>query len=101
MRPLRRDSFEWILGSTLIIQIVLQALANVAVVTAMVPPKGVPHPVISYGGTNLLVNVICVGLIVGLSRPRPVPAGPTVEERQTGEECDQQVNLNEHLCPTS
>ena len=39
MRPLRRDSFEWILGSTLVIQIVLQALANVAVVTAMVPPE--------------------------------------------------------------
>jgi len=68
MRPLPRGSFEWILGSTLVIQIVLQALANVAVVTAMVPPKGVPHPFISYGGTNLLVNTVAVGIIVGLSR---------------------------------
>ncbi|MEZ6124574.1 MAG: putative peptidoglycan glycosyltransferase FtsW [Planctomycetaceae bacterium] len=68
MRPLPRDSFEWILGTTLVIQMVFQALANVAVVTAMVPPKGVPHPFISYGGTNLLVNVVTVGLIVGLSR---------------------------------
>lgn len=57
LRRLPRDSFEWILGSTLVIQIALQALANVAVVTAMVPPKGVPHPFVSYGGTNLLVNV--------------------------------------------
>lgn len=69
LRPLKRDSFEWIFGSTLVIQVVLQALANVAVVTAMVPPKGVPHPFISYGGTNLLVNVVAVGLIVGVSRP--------------------------------
>lgn len=68
MRPVPRLSFEWILGSTLVIQIVVQALANVAVVTAMVPPKGVPHPFISYGGTNLLVNIVAVGLIVGLSR---------------------------------
>lgn len=68
MRRLPRLSFEWILGSTLVIQIVLQALANVAVVTAMVPPKGVPHPFISYGGTNLLVNTVAVGIIVGLSR---------------------------------
>jgi len=68
MRPLPRLSFEWILGSTLVIQIVLQALANVAVVTAMVPPKGVPHPFISYGGTNLLVNLVAVGLVIGLSR---------------------------------
>ena len=84
MRPLQRGSFEWILGSTLVIQIVLQALANVAVVTAMVPPKGVPHPFISYGGTNLLVNTVAVGLIVGLSRsassitqePLPIAAAP-------------------------
>lgn len=68
MRPMQRGSFEWILGSTLVIQIVLQALANVAVVTSMVPPKGVPHPFVSYGGTNLLVNTVAVGLIVGLSR---------------------------------
>jgi cell division protein FtsW len=98
MRPLRRDSFEWILGSTLVIQIVLQALANVAVVTAMVPPKGVPHPFISYGGTNLLVNIVSVGLIVGLSRQRPVPDGPTAEERQTDAERAKQLNSDESLC---
>ena len=78
LRPLRRDSFEWIFGSTLIIQIVLQALANVAVVTAMVPPKGVPHPFISYGGTNLLVNVVAVGLIVGLSRSESAARVPVI-----------------------
>lgn len=76
MRPLPRLSFEWILGSTLVIQIVLQALANVAVVTAMVPPKGVPHPFISYGGTNLLVNTVAVGIVVGLSRG----ASPAAEQ---------------------
>lgn len=68
LRNLPRMSFAYIFGSTLVIQMTLQALANVAVVTAMVPPKGVPHPFISYGGTNLLVNVTAVGLIVGLSR---------------------------------
>ena len=74
LERLRRDSFEWILGTTLVIQLVLQALLNVAVVTAMIPPKGVPHPFISYGGTNLLVSVVAVGLIVGLSRSRNEPA---------------------------
>ena len=68
LQHVRRDSFAWILGTTLLLQLVLQALANVAVVTAMVPPKGVPHPLISYGGTNLLVNVVAVGLIVAMAR---------------------------------
>ena len=68
LQHLRRDSFAWILGSTLVIQVVLQALANVAVVTAMIPPKGVPHPFISYGGTNLLVNLVAVGIVVAMAR---------------------------------
>jgi cell division protein FtsW len=50
------------------VQLLFQAMANIAVVTALVPPKGVPHPFISYGGTNLLVSLLAVGLIVGMSR---------------------------------
>ncbi len=68
LRHLPRTSFEWILGTTLLVQLLFQAMANIAVVTALVPPKGVPHPFISYGGTNLLVSLIAVGLIVGMSR---------------------------------
>lgn len=68
LRHLPRTSFEWILGTTLLLQLVLQAMANIAVVTALVPPKGVPHPFISYGGTNLLVSLTAIGLIVGMSR---------------------------------
>jgi cell division protein FtsW len=59
------DPFRWTLGMTLLTQLVIQAMANIAVVTALVPPKGVPHPFISYGGTNLLVSLVAVGLILG------------------------------------
>jgi len=68
LQHLPRTSFEWIFGTTLLLQLVLQAMANIAVVTALVPPKGVPHPFISYGGTNLLVSVTAIGLIIGMSR---------------------------------
>lgn len=68
LRHLPRTSFEWILGTTLLVQLLFQAMANIAVVTALVPPKGVPHPFISYGGTNLLVSLIAVGLLIGMSR---------------------------------
>ena len=54
-----------ITGTTLLTQLALQAMANIAVVTALVPPKGVPHPFISYGGTNLLVSLVAIGLILG------------------------------------
>lgn len=83
LRHLDRNSFEWVLGNTLLFQLVFQAFANVAVVTAMVPPKGVPHPFISYGGTNLLVNVIAVGLVIGLSRNGPPAIRPDRESAQS------------------
>ncbi|WP_166823346.1 FtsW/RodA/SpoVE family cell cycle protein [Thalassoroseus pseudoceratinae] len=61
-------SFSAIAGKTLIAQLVLQAAINVAVVTAMVPPKGIAHPLVSYGGSNLLVSFISVGLILSLTK---------------------------------
>lgn len=65
---LPRSSFSWIVGTALLTQLVLQAMANIAVVSALVPPKGVPHPFVSYGGTNLLTSLSAVGLVLGLAR---------------------------------
>ncbi len=68
LKHLPRTSFEWILGTALLLQLILQAMVNIAVVTALVPPKGVPHPFISFGGTNQLVSLTAIGLIIGMSR---------------------------------
>ena len=57
-------------GRALLIQLVTQAAVNMAVVTAMAPPKGIAHPLISYGGSSLLASVIALGMIVSLSRGR-------------------------------
>lgn len=43
-------------------------LLNLAVVLGTVPPKGVPMPFVSYGGSSLLVSFLCVGLLLNLSR---------------------------------
>jgi cell division protein FtsW len=40
---------------------------NIAVVTAMVPPKGIPHPLISYGGSNLVVSLAAIGVVLSLT----------------------------------
>lgn len=62
-----RGSFAHIAAFTLLVQVVLQAAINVAVVTAMVPPKGIPHPLVSYGGSNLVCTLVAIGLVVGLT----------------------------------
>jgi len=63
----RRTSFEYIAGVTLLTQVSLQAALNMAVVTAMAPTTGIPHPLISYGGSSLVVSIVTLGIIVSLA----------------------------------
>ena len=53
-------------GLTMVITV--SSLLNLAVVMGVVPPKGVPMPFISYGGSSLLASLLCVGLLLNLSR---------------------------------
>ncbi|TVQ98660.1 MAG: putative lipid II flippase FtsW [Desulfovibrionales bacterium] len=46
----------------------LGALLNMAVVLGVVPPKGVPMPFLSYGGSSLVMSLLCVGVLLNLSR---------------------------------
>ena len=46
----------------------LSCLLNLAVVMGVVPPKGVPMPFISYGGSSMVASLLCVGLLLNLSR---------------------------------
>lgn len=45
-----------------------QALANMGVVTGLLPNKGLPLPFISYGGSNLMLCLLCVGFLFNLQR---------------------------------
>jgi cell division protein FtsW len=65
---LERSSFAHNAAFILLTQMIFQVMLNVAVVTAMVPPKGIPHPLISYGGSNLVISLTCVGVVLSLTR---------------------------------
>jgi cell division protein FtsW len=60
-----------IVGFTWLTMLVAQAALNICVVTALAPPKGVSHPLLSYGGTSLLVSIVVVGAFLGVSREDP------------------------------
>lgn len=77
-------SFESTVAFSWLTMLVAQAALNVCVVTALVPPKGVSHPLVSYGGTSLLVSVAILGAFCGMTRgTRHIPGSP-VEAQFSG-----------------
>lgn len=54
------------LGLTCVI--VVPAIQNIAVTTAMLPNDGLPLPFVSYGGTSLVFSLAAVGMLVGIHR---------------------------------
>lgn len=63
-----RDDFGRLLAGGLSVLIGGQALLNMCVVTSSVPATGVPLPFISYGGSALVVGLVCVGILLSVSR---------------------------------
>jgi len=62
------DKFGMMLAVGLTVQIGLQALLNIAVVTNTIPNTGISLPFFSYGGTALTMQLIEMGIILNISR---------------------------------
>ena len=62
------DIFGFLLGSGLTLLVGFQAFINIGVVTSTLPNKGLPLPFISRGGTNLVVMLFCVGVLLSIAR---------------------------------
>lgn len=54
------------LGLTCVI--VVPAMQNIGVTTALLPNDGLPLPFVSYGGTSLIFSLAAVGMLVGIHR---------------------------------
>ncbi len=63
-----RDRFGVLLGFGIMIIIALQAAVNIGVTTSLLPNKGLPLPFISYGGSNLVFCLLCVGILINIYR---------------------------------
>ena len=68
--------FQFLVVTGCLLLICLQAIINFAVVTGLVPTKGMSLPFISAGGSNLLLMGLLVGIIINSARtwtrPRPL-----------------------------
>ncbi len=75
-----RDMFGTMLAAGITFLIGLQAFINIGVVTSALPNKGLALPFISYGGSNLLAMLACIGVLISVARqarePEIKPANP-------------------------
>lgn len=63
-----RDIFGKLLAVGITSIIVIPAMMNIGVCTAVLPNTGLPLPFISYGGTNMLFTLFAVGLLISIHR---------------------------------
>ena len=62
------DTFSGLLACGITTWLVVQALVNMMVVTALMPVTGIPLPFISAGGSALTINLAAVGILLSISR---------------------------------
>ncbi|MEG2044484.1 MAG: putative lipid II flippase FtsW [Clostridia bacterium] len=62
------DKFGALLVVGIIVQVAVQTLLNIAVVTNAIPPTGISLPFFSYGGTALTMLLAEMGIVLSVSR---------------------------------
>nr|WP_092074859.1 putative peptidoglycan glycosyltransferase FtsW [Dendrosporobacter quercicolus]NSL49000.1 cell division protein FtsW [Dendrosporobacter quercicolus DSM 1736]SDN17257.1 cell division protein FtsW [Dendrosporobacter quercicolus] len=63
-----QDGFGKMLAVGVTILVAGQGLANIAMVSGLLPVIGVPLPFLSFGGTSLIVNMVSIGILMSVGR---------------------------------
>jgi cell division protein FtsW len=63
-----QDMFGRFLAVGITSMVVVQAFINISVVLGLMPTKGIPLPLISYGGSSLFITLACVGVLLNVSK---------------------------------
>jgi cell division protein FtsW len=62
------DAFGSFVALGLTTMVAVQALVNISVVLGLVPTKGIPLPLVSAGGSSLLINLLGIGMLLNISQ---------------------------------
>jgi len=61
------DDFGRYLALGVTTMVVVQALVNITVVLGLVPTKGIPLPMISFGGSSLVSTLASLGILMNVA----------------------------------
>jgi cell division protein FtsW len=65
---LTQDPFGRYLATGITAMVVVQAMFNISVVLGMLPTKGIPLPLVSYGGSSLFITLASIGVLLNITQ---------------------------------
>lgn len=71
-----QDMYGSLLATGITAMIGIQAFINMFVVLGLVPTKGLTLPLVSYGGSSLLINMVAIGILMNLSKEAELVSTP-------------------------
>jgi cell division protein FtsW len=80
-----RDAFGKLLAAALTALVCGQAAINLAAVLALAPLTGIPLPFVSYGGSNLVVQLASVGILLNIAVGHGAERRGAVRDRGRGD----------------
>ncbi len=63
-----QDIFGRFLAVGITSMVVVQAFINISVVLGLMPTKGIPLPLISYGGSSIFITLACIGVLLNITK---------------------------------
>ena len=66
-----RDTFSRLAASAIVAWLMVQALVNIGAVIGLLPITGIPLPLISAGGSSLILTMFALGMLMSLARHEP------------------------------
>jgi cell division protein FtsW len=79
------DAFGAFLAIGLTMMVVLQAFVNLSVVMGLLPTKGITLPLVSNGGSSLLVNLLAIGVLLNISQHATISMRHVITAHQAPE----------------
>ncbi|MET3960394.1 cell division protein FtsW [Marmoricola sp. OAE513] len=65
----------------IVIWLTAHVIINIGMVLALLPVIGIPLPLVSYGGSSLVPELVALGLVIGFARSNPNAAGELQRRR--------------------
>ncbi len=63
-----QDAYARFVAVGITSMVMLQAFFNISVVMGLLPTKGIPLPLISYGGTSIFLTLACIGVLLNITQ---------------------------------